>query len=157
MSPPARTHPRTIAVIFAAAALLMAVPSVHAAKAKPDRTNPAVKISSPSAAAAVRDKITIAGSASDNVAVARVDVSLDGGPWVTATGTSSWSYLVDTRTYGNGSHSVTARAVDKTGNSSLASVSFTVANDLTLSDTTRPDISIRTSIGRHHGRSTDLR
>jgi hypothetical protein len=123
--------------------MLVAVPGVDAAKTKPDRTSPGLRISAPSAGATVNGKITIAGSASDNVAVARVDVSVDGGPYIAAAGTASWSAPLDTTAYANGSHSVTARAVDKSGNSSLSSVSFTISNALMPSDTTAPEINIR--------------
>jgi hypothetical protein len=55
-------------------------------------------------------------------------VSVDGGPYQAAQGTSSWSYSVDTTALTNGSHTLTARATDTSGNVSTANESVTVQN-----------------------------
>jgi hypothetical protein len=72
------------------------------------------------------------GSASDNVAVSTVQLSIDGGAYQTAQGTSSWSYSLDTTTLTNGSHTLTARATDTSGNVSTTSESIAVQNSTTL-------------------------
>jgi len=131
-----------MAAMIAAAATLVAASSADAAKSKPDRTNPMVAVASPSVGATVGGTTSVTGSASDNVAVARIEVSVDGGAYFAAPGTSSWSVVLDTTALGDGSHSVTARAFDTSGNSSLASVSFTDFNPSAPPDTTAPEISI---------------
>jgi hypothetical protein len=93
-----------------------------------DTQAPSVSIASPAAGATVGGAVTVAGSAGDDRGVARVEVAVDGGPVQVASGTASWSSPVDTRSYADGSHTVTATAVDTAGNRGTASVSVTVAN-----------------------------
>ena len=101
-----------------------------------------MRVASPSAGATVSGAISLAGSAGDNVAVTRVQVSVDGGAYAAATGTSSWNSALDTTNLANGGHSVTVRAYDASGNSALSSVAFTVSNVSAPSDATAPEISI---------------
>jgi Bacterial Ig domain len=91
-----------------------------------DTTPPTAAIASPTQGATVTGGVTVSGSSSDNRSVARVDVSVDGGTWIAASGTSSWSRGVDTTGWAAGStHSVAARAIDGAGNvSSTATVSL---------------------------------
>ena len=70
----------------------------------------------------------ISGRASDETALSQVDVSVDGGPFRPASGTESWRHLLDTTTYANASHSITARATDSAGNTSATTVSVTIGN-----------------------------
>ena len=53
--------------------------------------------------------MVISGTATDNIAVQTVEVRLDNGPWATATGTTSWSYSLNTSNLLNGPHVVAAR------------------------------------------------
>lgn len=112
-------------------------------KPRADTSPPSVAISSPTAGATVRGAIGVAGTASDNVQVASVAVSVDGGAYVTAQGTTSWSFALDTRSLVDGAHTVTARAKDAAGNATTASVRFTSSN----SDTTPPVVSISAPSG----------
>lgn len=105
-----------------------------------DTVAPSVTIASPAPGATVAGTVTVSGSASDNVAVSRVDVGVDGAGFKTATGTSSWSLGIDTRTYANGTHTITARATDTSANTTSTSVTVTVAN--TVADTTPPTVAI---------------
>jgi hypothetical protein len=109
-----------------------------------DTTAPRVAVASPASGATVVGTITVSGSASDNVALARVDVAVDGA-FKTATGTASWSLGVDTRSYANGTHTLTARATDTSGNTASTSVTVTVAN--TVADTTPPTVAIASPAG----------
>src|SRR5947209_3715891 len=88
----------------------------------------------------MRGTVTVSGTATDNVQVASVAVSVDGGAYATAQGTTSWSFGLDTRLFADGTHTVMARARDASGNASTASVSFTVSN----ADTTAPAVPIAT-------------
>ena len=90
---------------------------------------PTVAVSAPAGGSSVSDLVTVAASASDNVAVSGVQFYVDGvaaGPEdLTAPYTSMW----DTNLIGNGTHTLTARARDGAGNTTLsAPVVVTVAN-----------------------------
>jgi hypothetical protein len=112
-------------------------------KPRPDTSPPTIAISTPSAGSTVRGTIVVSGTASDNVQVASVAVSVDGGAYATAQGTASWSYSLDTRGYADGSHTVTARAKDAAGNVRTASVSVASSN----ADTTPPVVTIAAPAG----------
>jgi hypothetical protein len=98
----------------------------------PDTTPPSVSISAPAPSSTVSGTVSIWGSASDNVGVSTVQVSVDGGAYQTAQGTGSWSYSLDTMTLTNGSHTLAARATDTSGNVSTATESVTVQNSASL-------------------------
>src|SRR4051794_19360749 len=66
-----------------------------------DTTAPSVAIGSPTQGATVAGMITVSGSASDNVALSRVEVGVDGAGFNAAAGTGAWSLGMDTRTYAN--------------------------------------------------------
>jgi len=70
----------------------------------------------------------VAVSAGDNVAVARVEMLLDGA--LAATDSAApYQFAWDTTTVGNGSHTLQARAVDSSGNSGVsATITVTVSN-----------------------------
>ena len=106
-----------------------------------DNVAPSVTISAPTSGATVSGTITVSGSASDDASVGKVDVSVDGGTWKLASGTSSWTSSLDTTTFGDGSHSIAARATDASGNSATASVAVTFDN-VPDADTTAPSVSI---------------
>jgi hypothetical protein len=104
-----------------------------------DTTPPAVSIATPSSGANVSGTVTVSGSATDNASVSTVEVRVDSGPAQLATGTSSWTLPVDTRTYAAGSHTVTAKATDASGNATSTSVAVSVTSassgpDVTLAD-----------------------
>jgi len=89
-----------------------------------DPVAPTVNIKSPAASATLAPgTITVAGSASDNVAVARVQVSADGAIWSDCGGTTSW---VCPLTVGVGTTAISAKVTDAAGNSGTAWVRVTV-------------------------------
>jgi hypothetical protein len=65
--------------------------------------------------------ILVSGTASDNTGVQRVEVRLDDGPWLAASGTNSWSFGINSSNCLNGPHSINARAADAAGNFSATS------------------------------------
>jgi hypothetical protein len=130
-------------VAFASAGTASAGKGGGGGKPRADTSPPSVAISSPAANATVRGTIGVAGTASDNVQVASVAVSVDGGAYVAAQGTTSWSFALDTRSLTDGAHTVTARAKDAAGNATMASVRFTSSN----ADTTPPVVSISAPSG----------
>jgi len=84
-----------------------------------DSVPPAVAITFPTAGATVSGTVQITGTASDNVSVSVVQVSIDGGPYGSANSTSSWTYSWNTQPAANGSHTIAAKATDSSGNTTI--------------------------------------
>jgi N-acetylneuraminic acid mutarotase len=92
----------------------------------PDRTPPAITITSPVNNADVSSTIlTVSGTASDDVAVARVEVSADGATWTTASGTTAWTADV---TLHIGSNTLYARATDTSENQATMRITVVVTS-----------------------------
>jgi len=93
-----------------------------------DNTPPAVAIAQPGNGATVSGQISVTGAASDGGGLASVRIGV-GSPYTfPAAGLASWTFPIDTRALPNGSHTITARAVDAAGNAQTASVTVTVNN-----------------------------
>ena len=84
-----------------------------------------VSISSPAAGATVSGTITVSGAASG---ASKVELKVDSGAYQLASGTSSWSKSLNTTSYANGSHTLTARATSSTGSQVWASRTVTISN-----------------------------
>jgi len=89
---------------------------------------PTVAISSPTSGATVSGTITVSGVASDPLGVSSVQVRVDGGTFSLASGTTSWSFSLDTTSLSNAAHTLTARATDTLGTTANTSVSVNVSN-----------------------------
>jgi hypothetical protein len=111
-----------------------------------DGTAPAVSVTAPTAGATVSGSVNLAATATDNVAVGKVEFYVDGTLKGTDTTGSSNSYSIslDTTSLSNASHSITAKAYDTANNSATSSaVSVTVNNPVTPPpDTTPPTVSV---------------
>jgi len=105
-----------------------------------DTTPPAVTVAAPTAGAVVDGMVSATGSASDNVGVTSVAVSVDGGSFAAANGTATWTFALDTGPLADGAHALTVRATDNAGNASTATVSVDVEHP--VADTTPPTIAI---------------
>jgi hypothetical protein len=93
-----------------------------------DTTPPTAQITSPSNGATVSGTANVAVTAGDNVAVARVEMLLDGS-MVASDSAAPYQFAWDTTGVGNGSHTLQARAVDSSGNTGVsATVTVTVSN-----------------------------
>jgi subtilisin family serine protease len=103
-----------------------------------DTAPPSVSITSPSGGSSVSGTISVQGSASDNVGVTSVSLSIDGVALGSDT-TVPYSFSWNTTTVANGSHNLTATASDAAGNTASTTITVTVSN---LADTTAPVISI---------------
>ena len=92
-----------------------------------DTSAPQVSINAPPSVSGVTLPYTfnLTGTATDNVQVVKVEVQVDGGVLMMATGTTSWSRPVSIGT--PGSHTVTARATDAAGNVGTTSKSFSIS------------------------------
>ncbi|HYH99051.1 Ig-like domain-containing protein [Hyalangium sp.] len=102
-----------------------------------DSVPPTVAIVSPANGATVRGRITLTTSTSDNQSVAAVDF-YDAETLLGSATSRPYSLSWDTRSVSNGSHTLTARARDATGNVGLAlPVTVTVDNDYTA-----PEVSV---------------
>ena len=94
----------------------------------PDVTAPAVVVTAPAAGQTVSGAVSLGATATDEVGVTSVEYRVDGALIATATG-PSFAATWDSWTVANGSHSVTAKAIDAANNSATsAAVSFTTAN-----------------------------
>ena len=101
-------------------------PKSNEASATPtatDSTSPTIAIRSPSAnSVLISTTVTVTGTASDDVALDRVELSTDGTTWTRATGPPSWSGTVTLRA---GTNVIYARATDTSGNQPTAQISMT--------------------------------
>jgi hypothetical protein len=98
--------------------------------AAPDVTPPSVAITAPAAGATLTSTVTVTATATDNSGVvAGVQFLLDGVPLGPEITTAPYSSVWNTLTAANGSHSLTARARDGSGNQAVSTaVVVTVAN-----------------------------
>ena len=85
-----------------------------------DTQAPTVFISMPIDGSTVSGALSVLGLASDNIGVQKVEISLDNGDWLLASGSNSWNYSLNTANLPNGTHVVSARATDPSGNVSSA-------------------------------------
>ena len=100
-----------------------------------DAVPPTVAISSPQADAILHAAtVTVTGTASDDVAVEKIEASSDGATWILASGTSSWSVTLTLR---EGSNTIRVRATDTSGKTGSASVRVMI-------DSAPPTLSIQT-------------
>lgn len=96
----------------------------------PQNEIPTVNITSPSEGATLSGTVAVQGTADDtDGAVQSVQVKIDGGLWLTATGTTSWSYSWDTTSVSNGQYEISARSYDGEDYSAVVVVTVTVANN----------------------------
>lgn len=98
--------------------------TVYSAGPGPDVAVPTVAFTSPRDGDTLTSTmVTIVGTAWDNVAVRKVQVSRDAVTWVDCTGTASWSA---TLTLAEGPNTIYARATDTSGNTATITISVTV-------------------------------
>ena len=106
-----------------------------------DVTAPSVSITSPANGATVSGTINVTAGASDNVGVVGVQFLLDGV--VRADDTSApYSIPWDTRTVGDGAHTLSAVARDAAGNRRTSSTITVTVSNAPPADTTPPAVSI---------------
>src|SRR5690349_3408368 len=124
----AGAFPFTVAVKDAVSGSASASLSINVVTAAP----PTVSISNPANGATVSGTTTVSGVASDGLAITSVQLSVDGGSFANASGTTSWSFSLNTNSLSNGPHTLSAKVNDSAGNSATSSpVSITVNNGST--------------------------
>jgi hypothetical protein len=99
----------------------------------PATTVPTIALQSPTVGQTVSGMTTVSGTAAGQAAISAVEVSVDGGNYQPATGTSSWSYNLDTTQFSNTAHTITAITIDAAGNSALTSVTVGISNSYYIS------------------------
>jgi hypothetical protein len=104
----------------------------------PPNAPPTVSLTAPAAGAVVSGTVTMAASASDDVAVTQVAFLVDGAQiGVDTNGADGWSVPWNTAATANGTRTLTARASDGSGNSTTSgTVSVKVDNGTTSSSAT---------------------
>lgn len=101
--------------------------------ATPMNQHPVCSIVSLTDGATVSRALVISGTASDiDGTVERVEVRIDDGSWIVATGTESWSFDWSTTGVSNGNHTIHARSYDGENHSYEVSVSVVVDNSIFL-------------------------
>lgn len=119
-------HTVTVRMVDSAGAT--ATTAVSVTFSNGDTTPPTISIAAPSSGSTTGGSVTLYGAASDNTSVANVKVSVDGGPYQPASGTTYWTASVDTTKYANGSHTLAVMATDTAGNTATTSESLVFAN-----------------------------
>jgi thermitase len=110
-----------------------------------DATAPVVSITSPGSNATVSGGLSVGVSASDNVGVSSVSLSID-GVQLAIDGASPYAFQWDTTTVADGPHVLTAKASDAAGNSGSCSISVTVSNYIVV-DSLAPTVVITNPVG----------
>jgi hypothetical protein len=91
---------------------------------------PVCFIIAPGPGQTVTKKLSVTGTATKGTLdLLLVAVRIDDGPWMNASGTSSWRLELDTKTLSNGRHTIQARAFDGELDSDVASVEVSVLNE----------------------------
>lgn len=103
--------------------------TVTVQNASSDAVAPTVSITSPAGGATLTGSATLTANASDNVGVAGVQFKLDGVNVGQEDTSSPYSFVLDSTTVTNGTHSLTAVARDAAGNQTTSSaISVTIQN-----------------------------
>jgi hypothetical protein len=98
---------------------------------------PIVAITSPTQGATITGTVSAIGTASDTVSLSLVQVSIDNGNYLNASGTNNWSFSINTLSLSNGFHTISAKVIDVAGISSTSSpITVTVNNSTLASDCT---------------------
>jgi hypothetical protein len=93
-----------------------------------DRTKPSVTIAHPTVGATISGTVDVDGTASDNVSVSKVEIQVDSGELRPVTGSATWSSSLDTTMLADGTHTISARATDGSGNATVVSETVNVDN-----------------------------
>lgn len=96
-----------------------------------DTTAPTVSLSAPASGATVSGVVSVNATATDNLAVAKVEFYVNNVLASTDT-TSPYSYIWDTTTVANGVYSLTAKAYDAAGNSKVSTAVTVTVNNIAI-------------------------
>jgi hypothetical protein len=114
----------TVVVSNSAGSVISSTATLAVSAAAP----PTVSITSPANGATVSGTISVFGSASDALGVSSIQVQVDSGAFSSATGTTNWTFSLDTTSLSNAVHTVTARATNTSGLTASSTISINVSN-----------------------------
>ncbi|HEX08259.1 MAG TPA: hypothetical protein ENG38_00435 [Thermoplasmatales archaeon] len=111
---------------------------------------PYCRIFKPKNGVVLSNTVTVNGVAGDpdgNNTLEKVEIKIDNGQWIKVSGTTSWSYQLDTTQFPNGQHTLYARAYDGEKYSGVEDdtynrITFTVQNEEQPSENQAPTVSI---------------
>lgn len=112
---------------------------VDADSSATDTTAPSTSLTAPDDGAVVVGTVTLAASATDDVALDHLDFLIDGtvaGTWVTGPTSYAWN----SRSVTNGSHPLSARAVDTSGNSTTTATRSLLVSNQNVNLLTNPSL-----------------
>jgi hypothetical protein len=108
------------------------VEAMNAPTPRTDLVPPTVALTAPSDGSTVSGITTVSATATDNVAIAGVEFSVDGQDLGAGSASGDvYNYSWNTTALANGSHTLTATATDTGGNTSTSQVTVTVNNSST--------------------------
>ena len=124
------SHTFTARAVDAAGNMSETAVTVTVASPSPptDATPPVITMVQPVAGATVGGVATVSGTASDAGGVSSVQLSVDGAVFAAVSQTTDWTFQLDTTRYADGSHTLTARATDASGNVGTAALTVNVSN-----------------------------
>ena len=91
---------------------------------------PSVAFTAPAPGASVGGTVTVTGTASASAGVSRVEVRVDSGAYMPASGTTTWSLSIPTTAYSDGAHNLKARVTDATGAQAWADDAIVISNSV---------------------------
>src|SRR5437867_4132649 len=94
-----------------------------------DTVPPTITMDVPSNHSSASSTLPVRGSAFDNIAIRAIEVRVDGGPWMPASGTTSWTASLSLAV---GNHTIDARATDFAGNQKTVDISLTAQAGIDL-------------------------
>jgi hypothetical protein len=125
---PAGTHTLTARVTDSSGNTSTTTRSVSVAGTSADTTPPALGITTPSSGATLTGTVSVQGTVSDNVGIARLEVAVDDKAWQQVYARPSWGWPWVTGHLSNGAHTLHVRATDTSGNQSNVALAVTVSN-----------------------------
>ncbi|HEX9458570.1 MAG TPA: Ig-like domain-containing protein [Thermoanaerobaculia bacterium] len=94
-----------------------------------DTTPPATSVTAPANGATVSSTVSVTATASDNIAVTKMEIYVDGTLQTSNTNATSLTFSWNTTTFANGSHTIVSKAYDAAGNVGTSStITVTVSN-----------------------------
>jgi len=100
-----------------------------------DTTPPTTSITSPASGATLSGTVTVSASATDNVGVTSVELTVDGAVAGTVSG-APYNFSWNTTALANGSHTLQTKALDAAGNAGLSATVTVNVSNLTASNLT---------------------
>jgi len=94
-----------------------------------DTTAPTTSVTAPANGATVSSTVSVTATASDNIAVTKMEIYIDGTLRTSNTSATSLTYSWNTTTFANGSHAIVSKAYDAAGNVGTSpTITVTVSN-----------------------------